>query len=286
LEVQKLIGSLNDFGQMNPFLRGFRQPLHLLLTAFNGNEDITIPIPEQVRKDLRVWAAAIHSSTFGSPIPPRPSPHLPSAISFASDASGAQFNKVNGKFITIPYEGERGTVSINTIEDDDVWFFAQIIWPRVFLLEHRDNSDHAYGCKSSTLEVIGLILPFLCCPQNLINRQVTLYTDNEALVYGWEKRRVPHDNSASIFIRTLHIISAYLGTSVEIRHLPRMSSPSAILTDALTRSTTTDLIHIQAVKSAPPVQIPPRLTDWLQDPSEDWSLPTDLLQFVRKKFNI
>jgi hypothetical protein len=200
---------------------------------------------------------------------------------FVSDASGAQFAKFGDRFVTLPYEGNRGAASINAIEDDNVWFYASLTWPQSFLLQCRDSSDHAYGCKSSTLEAIALILPFLCCPAILINKEVTLLTDNEALVFGWEKRRVPHDNTASIFLRALHLISSFLGSSVEIRHLPRMSSPSARLADALTRSTTTEAVHLDAVSSAPPVCIPQELYSWLANPSEDWSLPNSLLSFVQ-----
>jgi hypothetical protein len=64
------------------------------------------------------------------PIPSRLSPHLPSAICFASDASGAQFNKQQGRFIPIPFTGDRKAVSVNTIEEDQVWFFASVIFPR------------------------------------------------------------------------------------------------------------------------------------------------------------
>jgi hypothetical protein len=280
-DLQKLIGTLNDVGQMCPFLRGFRQPLHILLVAFKDDNEILLPIPQEVKDDLRIWAAAMNTVVKGLPIPCRPSPHLPSALSFASDASGAQFNKHQGRFVTIPYEGERGAASINTIEDDSIWFYASVSFPKSFLLEKRDSSDHAFGCKSSTLEAVGLLLPFLCCPALLIGREVTLLTDNEALVYGWDKRRVPHDNSASILLRAIHIISAFLGTSVEIRHLPRISTPSAELVDALTRSTTTLEIHKEAVKHIPPAVIPSALTDWFENPSDDWSLPLSLLSYVQ-----
>jgi hypothetical protein len=237
-----------------------------------------------VRSDLKIWAAALHTVSLGSPIPARLSEHLPSAIMFVSDASGAQFAKTGEKFITLPYDSDRGAASINAIENNFIWFHANLTWPRPFLLQHRDSSDHAYGCKSSTLEAIALILPFLCIPNILVGKEVTLLTDNEALVFGWEKRRVPHDTSASIFLRTQHLISSYLGASVEIRHLPRMSSPSARLADALTRSTTTEEVHRDAVKSAPPVFIPPDLHNWLDHPSEDWSLPAKLLSHVQKFF--
>jgi hypothetical protein len=173
---------------MCPFLRGFRQPLHLLLASFQDDKEILLPIPAAVQDDLHIWAAAINTASRGLPIPCRPTPHLPSALFFASDASGAQFNKHNGRFVTVPYEGERGAVSINAIEEDNLWFHAAVTFPRKFLLEKRDSKDHAYGCKSSTLEAIGIVLPFLCCPELLVGREITLLTDNEALVHGWEKR--------------------------------------------------------------------------------------------------
>ena len=152
------------------------------------------------------YGLLLNTAARGMPIPRRLSPHLPSAICFASDASGAHFNKHQGRFIPIPYTGDRKAVSINSIEEDQVWFFASVTFPRDFLLDKRDASDHAFGCKSSTLEAVGLLLPFLCCPEILIGKEVTLLTDNEALVFGWEKRRVPHDNSASIILRAIHII--------------------------------------------------------------------------------
>ncbi len=67
LDLQKLIGSLNDLGQMCPFLRGFRQPIHQFLTTFNDDTDIYLPIPPVVQDDLRIWAAA--TSTAGRDIP-------------------------------------------------------------------------------------------------------------------------------------------------------------------------------------------------------------------------
>jgi hypothetical protein len=281
-DLQKLIGTLNDIGQMCPFLRGFRQPIHQFLTQFQGDEAIMLPTPLPVRADLRIWAAAMTTAEAGLPIPTRPTQHLPTALVFASDASGAQFNKHQGRFVTIPYQGDRGAVSINAIEDDDLWFFAKVIFPRHFLLEFRDSADHAFGCKSATLEAVGILLPFLCCPQLLIGREVTLLTDNEALVFGWNKRRVPHDNTASILLRALHIISAFLGSSVELRHLPRVSTPSAELTDALTRSTTTTKdAHLAMVSHAPATVIPQALLSWFDDPVEDWLLPTSLLRHVQ-----
>jgi hypothetical protein len=131
-ETQQLIGSLNDVGQMCPFLRGFRQPLYNFLMQFHDNQHIKLSPPSEVRSDLKVWAAAMHTISSGFPIPPRPSEHLPSAIMFVSDASGAQFAKTSEKFITLPYEGERGAASINAIEESSLSYAFQI-----FLLVKR-----------------------------------------------------------------------------------------------------------------------------------------------------
>ncbi len=92
----------------------------MLLVSFKEDTDILLPIPQEVKDDLHIWATAINSAARGMPIPRRPSPHLPSALCFASDASGAQFKKHQGRFIPIPYSGDRGAVSINAIEDDQV----------------------------------------------------------------------------------------------------------------------------------------------------------------------
>jgi hypothetical protein len=54
LELQKLIGTLNDVGQMCPFLRGFRQPLHMLLVEFKDDNNIILPIPKEVKDDLHI----------------------------------------------------------------------------------------------------------------------------------------------------------------------------------------------------------------------------------------
>jgi hypothetical protein len=58
------------------------------------------------------------------------------------------------------------------------------------LLKSRDSADHAYGCKSSTLEAVAMALPFLCCPEKLVGKEVLLLMDCEAVVYGWDARNL------------------------------------------------------------------------------------------------
>jgi hypothetical protein len=202
-------------------------------------------------------------------------------LTFVSDAAGARFTKVQGRFIPFLDQHGGGAASISAVEDGAVWFHAAITWPLSLLLEARDSADHAYGCKSQTLEAVAAMLPLLCCPQHLIGKDVLLLTDNEALVFGWDPRRIPHDESASKLIRAMHIIAAFLNCNITMQHIPRNSTPSAILADRLTRASTTTTAEKAVVASVTSLLIPAALMDWLHGPSEDWELPARLLHHVK-----
>lgn len=278
LEIQQLYGSLTDFSNMCPFLKAFRLPLQILLTSCSDNGSI-LPTT-QVVTDLKVWWAGVQSARSGLPIPARPvNPHM-AKVCFVSDAAGARFQKRNNRFIPYGASQENGAAAINQVDGyENIWFCAVLTWPDFFLYSARDSKDHAYGCKTTTLEVIAMILPFLCIPHQLRGTHVLLLTDNLPLVYGWESRHVVHDVSASIFIRAIHMISFYLGTQVDVLHLPRNSTHSARLADALTRKSTTTtavLHHVKGCRS----EVPAVLTSWLNSPTEDWMLANQLLKLV------
>jgi hypothetical protein len=277
LQLQRLLGSLNHFSQMCPFLKAFRHPLILSLTEAQTSASQSARLSVHAIADLHIWANAIADSANGLPIPHRPSAPSLSAITFVSDAAGARFVKSNGRFIPFASHDGRAVVSIGFSPAGSVFFYANLPWPEQFLLRARDSDDHAFGCKSTTLEAIALLLPFLCCPSQLVNRDVLLLTDNEALVFGWLSRRARNDVSASILIRTVHLIAARLNCAVTVQHLPRLSTPQAVLADALTRSTSTSPSHLSAVSAAAPSAIPQPLIDWLYSPSDDWSLALRLL---------
>ena len=57
------------------------------------------------------------------------------------------------------------------------------------------------GDKTSTLEVIGIIIPFLLMPRKLMNQNVVLLLDNISVVYSWENHSLKNDICASIFMR-------------------------------------------------------------------------------------
>jgi hypothetical protein len=281
LDMQKLMGQLADFGQMCPFLKAFKLPLNMFLADLIVDPAAAKLMPSQAKKDLRVWAAVILDSAKYLPIPHQPGrpPLLPTV--FVSDAAGARFVTVNGQRIPCDEPGERGAASLGVHPDGTVWYCCRMTWPEEFLLHAKDQLGRAYGCKSTFLELAGLIQPFLTIPEILQGREVLFLVDNLAVVYGWENRCIKNDLSASILIRAMHIVAAYLGCIAHVQHLPRMSTEEAQLADRLSRKSTTtdeDLRRIRhAVSPAPAAEF----MEWLDSPEVDWNLPLRLLRAVQ-----
>jgi hypothetical protein len=72
LQMQKLMGRLNDVCLMCPFLNGFKRPLNDALASLQLGEKPS-PLPAQAKKDLLIWAGFLTDPEKWNPIPPRPS---------------------------------------------------------------------------------------------------------------------------------------------------------------------------------------------------------------------
>jgi hypothetical protein len=89
------------------------------------------------------------------------------------------------------------------------------------LNEATDSKGSHYGSKMVTLECVGLLLPFLCIPERLSGKDVVFHVDNIAVVYGWQNGASKIDEEASILLRGLHLMAAFLGATVHVMHEPR-----------------------------------------------------------------
>ncbi len=130
-----------------------------------------------------VWAAVAEASAASLPIPHRPVPPSLSALHFVSDATDARYVTVKRRQIPTEKPGDRGAAAVGIASSGSIWFCARVTWPTFLLLHTRDERDKAYGCKSTTLELVGLLLPILTIPHILQGREVCLHVDIIA-VYG------------------------------------------------------------------------------------------------------
>jgi hypothetical protein len=106
-------------------------------------------------------------------------------------------------------------------EKGDTILTHQLFWPKDFITEKSDSKGKKFGDKTCTLETIGVLLPFLLLPERLKNQHVVCRVDCMGVVYGWENKK-SKDKCASMLIKALHIIEAYLGSRIHV--VPRMSA--------------------------------------------------------------
>ncbi len=109
------------------------------------------------------------------------------------------------------------------------------------------------GLKTTTLEYLGLLLPFITNPRLVMNKQVILRVDNLSCVFGWQKKGAKDNIWASILIR------AFLESVVFVKHMTRMSIWEECLYDKLSRVSSTTKEVQNLVESFSKWSVPPYL---------------------------
>jgi hypothetical protein len=280
-QLQHLMGVINDFGQMCPFLSGFRQPLNCALSAALEHPSRLQQLPFQARQDLRVWAAVVTYSVTPLPIPHRPVAPSLSALHFVSDAEGARYVTERRKRIPTETPGDRG--------GGGDWYLP--VW--CYLAMCKDDMAHVhaaacFGRKGAGLRLqvyhVGNYRPFTTHPDSATSttRQRTVSACRQYSSFLWlGEPGGGQGQTASVFVRALHLISTYLGCRVHVLHLPRMSTPDARLADRLSRKHTTTTWDRRRIRGAIKPEIPPSLWRWMVRPCVNWSLPQELLLDVQ-----
>jgi hypothetical protein len=282
-QVQEVMGLVNDLTQMCPFLKPYRYCGNSFMGDFAKQEDILKEVPYRMKADLYVVANVAKHAQQGLPIAARKMNPGLKAVEFYSDAAGAGFTFVRGEKVVSYVPNDRGVASVAVDLNKEVWWWSTVKWPKKFLSEDEDEKGAKYGCKSTTLETVGLLLPLLSIPEQLKGREIVFYTDNLAVVYGWENGGVRFDKTATVLLRAVHVIAAYLGLNVHVKHVPRMSNKFAVLVDHLSRETTTCSEDREMLKGAKFSECVPEISEWLDNPGESFNLPRKFLAVVKKK---
>ena len=237
LQTQKLMGSINDLCQLNRFLRFYKTSGNSMISKFNNNENILLMTPEATKNGWRIVGRAALSALEGIPIASRRSFPPLSALNFYTDAAGAKYCKVNNVYKMVE-EPERGVSCIGGESLEDIWVWSRLSWPKDFLAA-KDERGVEFGRKSTTLESVGLLIPFLAFPEKVAGKHVIFHIDNKAVHYGWERGGVKNDAVASEVLRTVHVLASYLGCHVYVNHVLRISNEMADLADELSRRSVT-----------------------------------------------
>jgi hypothetical protein len=134
----------------------------------------------------------------------------------------------------------------------------------------------------TTLELVGLFLPFLTVPEVVRGRNIVLGVDNLGVVFAWENGYAKGDLLASSLVRALGIVAAYLECRVHVQHVPRLTTLSSIMADNLTRASTATAEVWSALVGVRTAEPPAGLWDWLSDPVLDWELGLKLVDEIKE----
>ena len=199
---------------------------------------------------------------------------------FISDAAGAAFEWENGacKNITVP--GDRGVASIGHV-DGKPFLVMRMEWPHVLLTCAKNRKGKYFGSLSSTLEAVGLLLPFLSIPEQLRGRHVLLEVDNSSVIYAWKKKHAKNDVELSLLIRCLIVFESFLECKIHVQHIARRSNDMAILVDNLSRKETTTGKVKNLLHNVRKVRVHGNLGKWLTNPVVDWDLPLKLIDDIK-----
>jgi hypothetical protein len=160
-----------------------------------------------------------------------------------------------------------------------------IRWPITLLTRDKSRKGTFMGSKSGTLEMVGLLIPFVSCPKFLQGRHIVLGVDNVSVVYAWSKKYCKNDPETSLLIRTLHVIEAYLHCKIYVTHVRRLSTDIAGMADRLSRQSTVSPEDRTWLDKVPVFHPWGSLGKWLETPVLNWNLPLLVLQDVKALCN-
>ena len=272
LDMQKLLGNLNNVSMMCPFLNGFRRNLNDDLSFSLNSNTLLVRLSVQSKCDLNVWAGCLLDPGKNLPIPTCPNGPPLCHKTFTSDAAGCadSADKSAGP----------GVACIGISEDGEISFASRHLWDKYMIEDMCDSDEKRFGNKTAFLEFVGIMIPFVMIPELLKNQHIVSRVDNISCIYAWENRSMKNDVYTSILIRALHLISSYLCTIVHVEHLPRDTSWESQVVDRMSRELTCRSSDRAILGNFENRKLPIFFVDWLRSPTCNWQFANELLSYV------
>ena len=270
-EGQELLGKLNFVCSMAPFMKPFLRPLQLHMIMLEEAKMSSCQMTEELEKDLKTWWAFLEDNKGWMNIPEEIGEPPLWHKTFTTDAAGWQSG--DG-----PSQVGMGGVGFD--EEGILIYAKQTLWNTEKASVFMDSKGKFLGHKTTTLELTGLLIPMLVCPNMFRNQHVVMQVDNMACHFAWQNGYVKGDNMATILIRAMKCVAAKLESIIHVNHHPRESSWESRLADRLSRQKTTKDHERRILESFSLPDIPEVFVAWLDNPREDWKLPMRLLEIL------
>ena len=162
---------------------------------------------------------------------------------------------------------------------EDIWIWTRLNWPEGLITGMKDDKGKSYGSKSTTLEAVGMLLPFVAFPDKVRGRRIEFKIDNIAVMFGWTSGYVTEDETASEILKAVHYLSGANGTTVSVQHVDRVSNKMATLADELSRKEVSDCRRSAKALSEAEFRVTSGfLLEWLKNPRSGGELCRGLVK--------
>ena len=227
---------------------------------------------EEMRIDLLMFAAILVDS-YEHPLPIMdPDPVAPlNAVPVYTDASGS----IGGP--TFPSLG----VFFSPCDGMHAAAFS-IPFTTDFLLQN--NGGSLIADTTSTLEALGLLIPFAIHPSRLAGKAVHVRIDNQAVVWAFKKKR-SDDRLTETIIRAADLVSGAMGSRLFVSWEPRRSSRSTIIADDLTHINFSSCLEYDPRAFTMVYEdFPPPISKWMEGAAYTRSLGHSVIEWMKAEY--
>ena len=131
-QIEKLMGTINDLGQMCQTVKFHRREGNAFLGRFRGNYNEVKMVPDNLKKELRILAKIAENAGEGLPLAEEPCQRSLSALIFYTDAAGVSYSLSKGQKV-FHNNSNRGVACIGGEKLEDIWCWCRMSWPEGFL---------------------------------------------------------------------------------------------------------------------------------------------------------
>ena len=160
---------------------------------------------------------------------------------------------------------------------------GRAFWPYDFITSAFNDSLRAAGNKTTTLELIGWLVPMYHCISTIKNSHILLQCDNAATIFGFERGRSRADQWASTILTAIADICCEFNIYLHVEHLRRCSNQASNYADWLSRDDQKGKDLINMLDTPLFFGFPPSLLDWMDDPKDDFHLGSRLITDFRAR---
>ena len=271
-ELERLNGKLQNFGILIPLSRFYKSEMLNLLRTSKDDKQM-LPVTPTLKAHLSIWASIIRLSTRGLPIPKFIEHPPPSALQYYSDAAGGS---TVGK--------DQGVASIRRKKDDIPLHLAILRWSKAINEGRKACDGKSLGNKTTSLELLGAVLPLVTDIENILGKSVVVHVDNMACHYVWKAGYSNQDPIATTIANMISHLTAAMAVTLFIEHVPRCSTPEALIVDTLSKGDLSPLVYLTKHAGFQVLpRIPQALLNWIKDPIVDDNLGPRILKEIAEK---